>query len=142
MGLRAAWFGSKEMITDLVRISLAVASAVLNSAPGLNYQVLTTTTNGGLGSFEHFLEANFPESRRKADYLMSIHDHLRQVPAEEIESLFGHRVPYTRDTEHRDKVEIPSRFSCNLCDTLLICSPRDKEDWIDSVPGSDSGYFF
>lgn len=41
----------------------------------------------GYKSFEHFLETKFPDSRRKAYYLMSIHDNLRQVPTEEIESL-------------------------------------------------------
>jgi hypothetical protein len=41
----------------------------------------------GYQSFEHFLEAKFPDSRRKAYYLMSIHDHLRQIPTQEIESL-------------------------------------------------------
>src|SRR5213082_1252460 len=41
----------------------------------------------GYGSFEQFLEAKFPDSRRKAYYLMSIHDHLPQIPAEEIEGL-------------------------------------------------------
>ena len=39
----------------------------------------------GYGSFEEFLEAKFSDSRRKAYYLMSIHDHRRQM--EEIESL-------------------------------------------------------
>jgi hypothetical protein len=38
-------------------------------------------------SFEAFLEAKFPDSRRKAYYLMSIHDNLRQIPTEEIENL-------------------------------------------------------
>ena len=38
-------------------------------------------------SFEHFLEAKFPDSRRKAYYLMSIHDHLKQIPTQEIEDL-------------------------------------------------------
>jgi len=41
----------------------------------------------GFKSFEAFLEAKFPDSRRKAYYLMSIHDNLRQIPTEEIESL-------------------------------------------------------
>jgi hypothetical protein len=41
----------------------------------------------GYKSFEHFLEAKFPDSRRKAYYLMSIHDHLRQIPTPEIEDL-------------------------------------------------------
>jgi hypothetical protein len=41
----------------------------------------------GYKSFESFLEAKFPDSRRKAYYLMSIHDHLRKIPTEEIENL-------------------------------------------------------
>ena len=41
----------------------------------------------GHKSFEAYLEAKFPDSRRKAYYLMSIHDHLAQVPAAEIEEL-------------------------------------------------------
>jgi len=41
----------------------------------------------GYKSFEHFLESKFPDSRRKAYYLMSIHDHLRLIPTQEIESL-------------------------------------------------------
>jgi len=38
-------------------------------------------------SFEAYLEEKFPDSRRKAYYLMSIHDHLPQIPAPEIEAL-------------------------------------------------------
>ena len=41
----------------------------------------------GFRSFEHFLEAKFPDSRRKAYYLMSIHDHLKMIPTAEIEQL-------------------------------------------------------
>lgn len=41
----------------------------------------------GYRSFEHFLEGKFPDSRRKAYYLMSIHDHLKQIPTAEIEEL-------------------------------------------------------
>jgi hypothetical protein len=41
----------------------------------------------GYKSFEAYLEEKFPDSRRKAYYLMSIHDHLRQIPAPEIEEL-------------------------------------------------------
>jgi len=32
-----------------------------------------------LKSFDEFLEKRFPESRRKAYYLMAIHDHLPQI---------------------------------------------------------------
>ena len=38
-------------------------------------------------SFEAFLETKFPDSGRKAYYLMSIHDLLRKNPTEEIENL-------------------------------------------------------
>jgi hypothetical protein len=38
-------------------------------------------------SFEAYLEKKFPDCRRKAYYLMSIHDHLKQIPAPEIEGL-------------------------------------------------------
>ncbi len=41
----------------------------------------------GHKSFEAYLEEKFPDSRRKAYYLMSIHDHLPQIPAPEIEAL-------------------------------------------------------
>ncbi len=41
----------------------------------------------GYKSFEAYLEAKFPDSRRKAYYLMSIHDHLPQIPTPEIEDL-------------------------------------------------------
>jgi hypothetical protein len=33
-----------------------------------------------LGSFEEFLEKRFPESRRKAYYLMAIHENLTRIP--------------------------------------------------------------
>ena len=41
----------------------------------------------GHKSFEAYLQAKFPDSRRKAYYLMSIHDNLKQIPTEEIENL-------------------------------------------------------
>ena len=41
----------------------------------------------GYKSFEAYLEEKFPDSRRKAYYLMSIHDQLKQIPQPEIEEL-------------------------------------------------------
>jgi hypothetical protein len=41
----------------------------------------------GYESFEAYLEKKFPDGRRKAYYLMSIHDHLKQIPTPEIEDL-------------------------------------------------------
>jgi len=37
-----------------------------------------------LASFDQFLEKRFPESRRKAYYLMAIHEHLTKVPKHEL----------------------------------------------------------
>jgi hypothetical protein len=37
-----------------------------------------------LGSFEEFLEKRFPDSRRKAYYLMAIHEHLPRIPKPEL----------------------------------------------------------
>ncbi len=40
-----------------------------------------------LGSFDEFLEKRFPESRRKAYYLMAIHEHLPPMPKRELEQI-------------------------------------------------------
>ncbi len=37
-----------------------------------------------LRSFDEFLEKRFPESRRKAHYLMAIHEHLPRIPKREL----------------------------------------------------------
>jgi hypothetical protein len=37
-----------------------------------------------LKSFDEFLEKRFPESRRKAYYLMAIHEHLTQIPKRQL----------------------------------------------------------
>src|SRR5437879_13461712 len=37
-----------------------------------------------LRSFDEFLERRFPESRRKAYYLMAIHEHLPRIPKPEL----------------------------------------------------------
>jgi len=40
-----------------------------------------------LASFDQFLEKRFPESRRKAYYLMAIHEHLTKVPKQELKEV-------------------------------------------------------
>jgi hypothetical protein len=40
-----------------------------------------------LGSFDEFLEKKFPESRRKAYYLMAIHEHLPRIPHRELKQV-------------------------------------------------------
>ena len=40
-----------------------------------------------LRSFDEFLETKFPESRRKAYYLMAIHEHLPRIPKNDLRSM-------------------------------------------------------
>jgi hypothetical protein len=40
-----------------------------------------------LRSFDEFLEKRFPESRRKAYYLMSIHEHLPRIPKRQLQEV-------------------------------------------------------
>ena len=40
-----------------------------------------------LRSFDEFLERRFPESRRKAYYIMTIHEHLTQIPKRELQQI-------------------------------------------------------
>ncbi len=47
-----------------------------------------------LGSFDEFLERRFPESRRKAYYLMTIHEHLTRIPKPDLK-----RVGWTKAAE-------------------------------------------
>jgi hypothetical protein len=48
----------------------------------------------GLASFDEFLERRFPNSRRKAYYLMAIHEHLTRVPKQDLRE-----VGWTKATE-------------------------------------------
>jgi len=41
----------------------------------------------GLKSFDEFLEKRFPDSRRKAYYLMTIHEHLTRVPKPQLQEI-------------------------------------------------------
>jgi hypothetical protein len=41
----------------------------------------------GLASFDEFLEKKFPDSRRKAYYLMAIHEHLTKVPKHQLREI-------------------------------------------------------
>jgi hypothetical protein len=40
-----------------------------------------------LRSFDEYLERKFPESRRKAYYLMAIHEHLPRIPKSDLKSM-------------------------------------------------------
>src|SRR5271168_327181 len=47
-----------------------------------------------LKSFDEFLERRFPDSRRKAYYLMAIHEHLTRIPKQQLKE-----VGWTKATE-------------------------------------------
>jgi len=40
-----------------------------------------------LKSFDEFLERRFPESRRKAYYIMTIHEHVTRIPKRELQQI-------------------------------------------------------
>ena len=73
-----------------------------------------------LRSFDEFLERKFPESRRKAYYLMAIHEHLPRIPKPELK-LMGW-------TKARELVKVARRDgqTLRLC-TLGAQSPGDAE---------------
>ena len=51
-----------------------------------------------LKSFDEFLERRFPESRRKAYYLMSIHEHLPPEVKRELKQVAGLRASSSRNS--------------------------------------------
>jgi hypothetical protein len=55
-----------------------------------------------LKSFDEFLERRFPESRRKAYYLMSIHEHLPPQIKRELKQV-GWSKPRTRQTRQKPR---------------------------------------
>jgi hypothetical protein len=57
-------------------------------APNQGLGILAQRSRGRRDvSIEHYPEARFPKPWRKAYYLMSTHDHLKQIPTPEIEDL-------------------------------------------------------
>src|SRR5450631_3728802 len=61
-----------------------------------------------LRSFDEFLERKFPESRRKAYYLMAIHEHLPRVPKAELRSMGWTKARELAKVARRDRQE----FDC------------------------------
>jgi hypothetical protein len=67
-----AWERAKEQERDVRFVDLGRYLCEVRA--GQYWQV------EGLRSFDEFLERKFPESRRKAYYLMAIHEHLPRIP--------------------------------------------------------------
>jgi hypothetical protein len=61
-----------------------------------------------LKSFDEFLERKFPESRRKAYYLMAIHEHLPRIPKAELRSMGWTKARELAKVARRDRQE----FDC------------------------------
>jgi hypothetical protein len=61
-----------------------------------------------LRSFDEFLERKFPESRRKAYYLMAIHEHLPRIPKAELRSMGWTKARELAKVARRDRQE----FDC------------------------------
>ena len=75
-----------------------------------------------LKSFDEFLERRLPESRRKAYYIMTIHEHLTQIPKRELKQI--------RWTKARDLVRVAradgQRFDCAPCAHKARELPREE----------------
>jgi len=61
-----------------------------------------------LKSFDEFLERRFPESRRKAYYLMTIHEHLTRIPKRELREVGWSKATEMVKVARRDG----ERFDC------------------------------
>jgi hypothetical protein len=75
-----------------------------------------------LKSFVEFLERRFPESRRKAYYIMTIHEHLTQIPKRELQQIGW--------TKARELVRVArtdgQRFDCAPWVHKTSALPRDE----------------
>jgi hypothetical protein len=61
-----------------------------------------------LGSFDDFLERRFPESRRKAYYLMSIHEHLPKPIRRDLKNVGWNKAAELVKVARRDKQDFKS----------------------------------
>ena len=61
-----------------------------------------------LNSFDEFLEKRFADSRRKAYYLMTIHEHLTRVPKPQLREMGWTKAPGTRQgrAQRWDRVRV------------------------------------
>ena len=74
-----------------------------------------------LRSFDEYLERKFPESRRKAYYLMAIHEHLPKIPKTELK-LMG----WTKARELVKVVRTSGHFDCAPWVHKAIELPREE----------------
>jgi len=55
-----------------------------------------------LKSFDEFLEKRFPESRRKAYYLMAIHENLTKIPKQQLREIGWRKAAVMAKVARRD----------------------------------------
>jgi hypothetical protein len=75
-----------------------------------------------LRSFDEFLERKFPESRRKAYYLMAIHEHLTPVRKRELEVIGWTKARELAKVARRDR----QRFDCAPWVQKATTMPREE----------------
>jgi hypothetical protein len=73
-------------------------------------------------SFDEFLERKFPESRRKAYYLMAIHEHLTPVRKRELEVIGWTKARELAKVARRDR----QRFDCAPWVQKATSMPREE----------------
>ena len=80
-----------------------------------------------LKSFDEFLEKRFPDSRRKAYYLMTIHEHLTRVPKPELREMGW--------TKARELVKVARREGAEFICAPWVHKAKDlpKEEFIREV---------
>jgi hypothetical protein len=98
-----------------------------------------------LKCFDEFLERRFPESRRKAYYLMSIHEHLPPQSSKELKEVGWAKGIELVKLARRDRRAYPGAFAGFDCATWLgRARHMPKEDLkkaaAASTTGSESGY--
>jgi hypothetical protein len=71
-----SWEGTKEQERDVRFVELGEYLCEVRSKQHWRLEKLT--------SFDEFLQRRFPESRRKAYYLMAIHENLRRIPKQQL----------------------------------------------------------
>ena len=85
-----------------------------------------------LKSFDEFLEKRFPESRRKAYYLLAIHEHLTQVPKQQLREVGWTKARELVKVARRDGVEFDCAPWVHKAKELQRKSSDGK--WIGTLP--------
>ena len=78
-----------------------------------------------LRSFDEFLEKRFPESRRKAYYLMAIHEHLPRIPKPELRQVGWSKAAELVKVARRDG----QRFDCATWLQKARTLPKEDFKW-------------